>query len=122
MKELTNIIIPAIEINDELLKCLVEINRINFSNFFVTILLDKNSKRIIPKFRYKLKKLEVGKINMSKKRNIAAKKFKSEYIAFIDSDAYPNRNWLKLAIKYLKQKKGDVVGGPGLPFPKQSDS
>ena len=122
MRGLTNIIIPAIEINDELLKCLTEINKINFSNFFVSILLDRNSKRKIPKFRYKLNKLVVGKINMSKKRNIAAKKFKSEYIAFIDSDAYPNRNWLKLAIKYLKQKKGDVVGGPGLPFSKQSDS
>ena len=122
MRGLTNIIIPAIEINDELLKCLTEINKINFSNFFVSILLDRNSKRKIPKFRYKLNKLVVGKINMSKKRNIAAKKFRSEYIAFIDSDAYPNRNWLKLAIKYLKQKKGDVVGGPGLPFSKQSDS
>ena len=122
MRELTNIIIPAIKINDELLKCLTEINKINFSNFFVSILLDRNSKRKIPKFRYKLNKLVVGKINMSKKRNIAAKKFRSEYIAFIDSDAYPNRNWLKLAIKYLKQKKGDVVGGPGLPFSKQSDS
>ena len=57
---------------------------------------------------------------MSKKRNIAAKKFKSKYIAFIDSDAYPNKNWLKLGTKYLKQKKGDVVGGPSLPFPKQN--
>ena len=109
MRGLTNIIIPAIEINDELIKCLTEINKINFSNFFVSILLDRNYKRKIPKFRYKLNKLVVGKINMSKKRNIAAKKFKSEYIAFIDSDAYPNRNWLKLAIKYLKQKKGYVV-------------
>ena len=55
-----------------------------------------------------------------KKRNIAAKKFKSEYIAFLDSDAYPNKRWLNLGIKYLMQKKGDVVGGPGLPFSKQS--
>ena len=122
MKGLTNIIIPAIELNKELIQCLVKINKINFSNFFVSIILDKNSKRKIPKFRYKLNKLVVGKINMSKKRNIAAKKFRSQYIAFIDSDAYPNKNWLKLAIKYLKQKKGDVVGGPGLPFPNQSYS
>ena len=47
MRGLTNIIIPAIEINDELLKCLTEINKINFSNFFVSILLDRNSKRKI---------------------------------------------------------------------------
>ena len=91
-----------------------EINKINYSNFFVTIVLDRNSRNKLPKFKYKVKKLVVGKINMSKKRNIAAKKFKSKYIAFIDSDAYPNKNWLRFAVKYLKQKKGEVVGGPGL--------
>ena len=99
-----NIIIPAIELNDELLKCLREINKINYSNFFVTIILDRDLKNKLPKLRYKINKLIVGKINMSKKRNIATKKFKSKYIAFIDSDAYPSKNWLKLAVKYLKQK------------------
>jgi len=120
MKELVNIIIPAIELNDELLKCLREINKINYSNFFVTIILDRDLKNKLLKFRYKINKLIVGKINMSKKRNIAVKKFKSKYISFIDSDAYPNKNWLKLATKYLKQKKGDIVGGPSIPFPNQS--
>ena len=122
MKQSINIIIPAIEVNTELLKCLKELNNIKYSNFFVSVILDQKPKKKIPKFKYKLNNLVVGKINMSKKRNIAARKFKSEYIAFLDSDAYPNKNWLKLAIKYLKQKKGDVVGGPGLPFQKQSYS
>ena len=117
-----NIIIPAIELNNELLKCLRKINKINYSNFFVTIILDRDLKNKLPKLRYKINKLIVGKINMSKKRNIAVKKFKSKYISFIDSDAYPNKNWLKLATKYLKQKKGDIVGGPGIPFPNQSYS
>ena len=117
-----NIIIPAVELNDELLKCLTAINKINYSHFFVTIMLDHDSKNKLPKFKYKINKLIVGKINMSKKRNIAAKRFKSKYISFIDSDAYPNKNWLKLAIKYLKQKKGNIVGGPGIPFPNQSYS
>ena len=69
MKESTNIIIPAIELNDELVKSLTEINKINFSNFFVSILLDKKPKRKLPKLRYVVKKIIVGKINMSKKRN-----------------------------------------------------
>ena len=58
----------------------------------------------------------VGKINMSKKRNLAAKKFKTKYIAFIDSDAYPNINWLKNAINHLSNEKIHVVGGPNIPF------
>jgi len=120
MKELVNIIIPAIELDDELLKCLKEINKINYSNFFVTIVLDHDSKNKLTKFKYKINKLVVGKINMSKKRNIAVKKFKSKYISFLDSDSYPNKNWLKFAIKYLKQKKGDIVGGPSIPFHNQN--
>ena len=122
MSEKVNIIIPAIKIDDELLKCLREINKISYSNFFVTIVLDYDEKKWLPKIKYKINKLIVGKINMSKKRNLAAKKFKSKYIAFIDSDAYPNKNWLKLATKYLKLKKGDVVGGPSLPFSDQNYS
>ena len=122
MSEKINIIIPAIKIDEELLKCLKEINKINYSNFFVSIVLDYDEYSWLPKFKYKIHKLIVGKINMSKKRNLAAKKFKSKYIAFIDSDAYPNKNWLKLAVKYLKQKKGDVVGGPSLPFSDQNYS
>ena len=104
MAEKVNIIIPAIRLNNELLKCLKEINKINYSNFFVTIVLDHQIKNKLPKLKYKVNKLIVGKINMSKKRNMAVRKFKSKYIAFIDSDACPNKNWLKLGIKYLKDK------------------
>ena len=122
MKKLVNIIIPAIKLDDELLKCLREINKIKYSNFFVTIVLDYDIKNKLPKLKYKINKMIVGKVNMSKKRNLAAKKFKSKFIAFIDSDAYPNKNWLKNGVDYLKEKKGDVVGGPSLPFSKQNYS
>ena len=64
----------------------------------------------------------VGKINMSKKRNLAAKKFKTKYIAFIDSDAYPNINWLKNATNHLSNKKIHIVGGPNVPFKNQNYS
>ena len=117
-----NIIIPAIELNDELLKCLKKINEINYSNFFVTIILDRKVKRKLPKFKYKINKMVVGKINMSKKRNLAVKKFKTKYIAFIDSDAYPNVNWLKNATKHLSDKKIHIVGGPNIPFKNQNYS
>ena len=120
MGDSVNIIIPAVKVDEEVLKCLIEINKIKYHNFFVTVVLDHTQGKKLPRLRYKINKLISGKINMSKKRNIAAKKFKSKYIAFIDSDAYPNKNWLKLAIKYLKQKKGNIVGGPGIPFPNQN--
>ena len=117
-----NIIIPSIKPNDELLKSLKEINKLNYSNFFVTVVLDHGAKNKLPKFKYKINKMVVGKINMSKKRNLAAKKFKTKYIAFIDSDAYPNVNWLKNAIKHLSDEKIHIVGGPNIPFKNKSYS
>ena len=49
MKRSTNIIIPAIEINDELLNCLKGLNKISSKNFFVSIILDKKNKKKISK-------------------------------------------------------------------------
>ena len=122
MKNKVNIIIPSITISDELITCLKGINLLNYKNFIVSLVIDYDNKRKLPKFNFKIKKMIVGKIFMSRKRNLAVKKFNSEYIAFIDSDCYPCKNWLNKAIKYLNNKKIHVVGGPNIPFKKQSYS
>jgi cellulose synthase/poly-beta-1,6-N-acetylglucosamine synthase-like glycosyltransferase len=41
-------------------------------------------------------------------------------LAFIDSDAYPDKNWLKNATKHLKPKNIAAVCGPGLTPPQNS--
>ena len=115
-----NIIIPAIEIDEELLNCLKSLKKINYKNFVVTVVLDKDKKKKIPKFKFKINKMIAGKVNMSKKRNLAAKRFKSDYIAFLDSDAHPNPNWLKQANSYFSKEKNLIIGGPSIPFPKQT--
>ena len=120
-KNKVNIVIPSITISTELIKCLREINSQNYKKFFVTIVLDKMGGKKVPKVNYKINILIVGKKNMSYKRNFAVKKFRTNYIAFIDSDTYPHKNWLKIAIKLLATKKYDVVGGPNIPFPKQGN-
>ena len=42
--------------------------------------------------------------NMSYKRNIGVSMFSSELIAFLDSDAYPPKNWLSNGRKLLSNK------------------
>ena len=122
MKNKVNIIIPSITISKELITCLKGISLLNYRNFIVSIVIDYDNKKNLPKLNFKLKKLIVGKIFMSKKRNLAAKKYNTEYIAFIDSDCYPCKDWLNNAIKYLKDKSTHVVGGPNIPFKNQSYS
>ena len=45
MKHTVNIIIPSITISEELIKCLEGINRLNYKNFFVTIVIDNDNKK-----------------------------------------------------------------------------
>lgn len=123
---IVNIIIPSIKIDDELRKNLSELNKLKYQNFFVTIVLDNKNGRNLKKYKFKLNVIFVERkkynkrVNMSLKRNLAAKKYRSDFIAFLDSDAYPNKNWLKKAIKILSNKAIDIVGGPSLPFPNQT--
>ena len=122
MEKKVNIIIPSIKINDELIVCLKGINKLNYKNFIVTVVLDINNNKKLPKFKFKINKIISGKINMSEKRNLGARKFNSEYIAFIDSDAYPSINWLKNAVKIFHDPSIHAVGGPDIPFKSQSYS
>tara|TARA_B100000795_G_scaffold228985_1_gene185866 strand:+ start:122 stop:1129 length:1008 start_codon:yes stop_codon:yes gene_type:complete len=122
MKNKVNIIIPSITISNELITCLKGINLLNYKDFIVSIVIDYDNKKKLPKLDFEIKKIIVGKVFMSRKRNLAAKKIATEYIAFIDSDCYPCKNWLKNAIMYLKDKSIHVVGGPNIPFKNQSYS
>jgi GT2 family glycosyltransferase len=56
----------------------------------------------------------------AKKRNHPAKKAKGNVLAFIDSDAYPKKNWLKNALKQLKSKDIAAVCGPNLTPPQNN--
>ena len=116
-----NIIIPSITTDLRLIRCLEGIQKLNYKNFFVTLVLDDNKNIFrLKKFKFKTKILISKKTNMSKKRNLAAKKFNSKFLAFIDSDACPSRNWLTNAIKKIKSKKIEIVGGPNIPFKNES--
>ena len=112
-----NIIIPSIGIDNRLLRCLDGISRQSFKKFFVTIILDETkNKLLLKKYRFKINIIKLPTETMSKKRNLAAKKFNSNILAFIDSDASPGKNWLKNAHNELKKSNIQVTGGPNLPF------
>ena len=73
-----NIVIPSIQLSEELIYCLLKLNNQTYKNFFVTIVLDFENKIKLPKLKYKLNKLISGKKNMSFKRNLGVKKFESK--------------------------------------------
>jgi len=59
-----------------------------------------------------------GPVTIAAKRNRAAYDSKAEFLAFIDSDAYPVEGWLENAERLLdEQPELGAVGGPNLPPP-----
>ncbi len=116
-KEKVSIIIPCKEIDKYTKKCINQCLKLNCDNFEIIVLPDKKQE-----INTKNKNLKIisctGKPSL--KRNLGMKISKGEYYAFIDSDAYPEKNWLKNAIKHFQKKDVGLVGGPNL-TPKESN-
>ena len=115
------IIIPTIDTSAYLLQCVLNIKKISNSIKIIII----SDKKITDDKLLKNKFLKIiqfkKKITISKKRNIGVKKAKTKFIGFIDSDAYPHKNWIKNSIKILNKNKNIfLVGGPNVSPQNQS--
>ena len=112
------IIIPCINLDNETKLCVKKC--LKQKNIKIKIYIVSDKKIIRQKKDKKIKYLSYGPINMSEKRNKAVNACREKYIAFIDSDAYPDPFWISNGIKILKRnKKIGLVSGPDLPFPNQ---
>jgi len=110
------IIIPCISFKD-VRDCIRNIRK-NYKKIKIIVSLNKFKNK---KNKDKNLKIIVSKyIGIGKKRNIAVNACKTKYLAFIDSDAYPEKNWIESSFKYLKRKNVGVVSGPHIDPPNQS--
>jgi len=106
---LVSIIIPCKDIDDYTRECIKYCKQLNYDNYEI-ILLPDDSKEIIEG----VKVIATGPVSPGIKRNIGVENSKGEFCAFIDNDAYPRRDWLTNAVKYLENPEVGGVGGPGL--------
>jgi len=109
MKEkFISIIVPFKNLDEMVKECVGKCLKLDYKNFEIILLPDENIK-----FK-KVKIIPTGNVKPSVKRNIGVSKAKGEIIAFIDSDAYPEKDWLVKAVKYLDDADVGIVGGPNL--------
>lgn len=124
------IIIPTHNEEKQIAKCLATLLAQQKDFDFKIIIADgcssDNTLETINKFAKEHKSIKVL-INKNKDaasgRNLALANCNSQYIAFIDSDAYPTKNWIKTIFSSLHILDPENIigfGGPDIPPPVQS--
>jgi len=111
-----SIIIPVQNINDYIIETCSRLRALDNKNFEVLIfpdILEKNNDEMERTLGAKI--VASGKVSPAVKRDMAMKYAKGDILAFIDDDAYPQKNWLNVAEQYLKNDNMiAAIGGPQL--------
>ncbi|MCZ7355913.1 MAG: glycosyltransferase [Candidatus Methanoperedens sp.] len=110
-----SIIIPCNDVDALTLECIHECMELDYENFEIIVLPDNGSNSIDD-----VKIISTGGVSPGRKRNIGLKNSTGEFLAFIDSDAYPRKDWLINAVKYFACPDIAAVGGPGVTPPRDT--
>ena len=105
-----SVIIPVRKICEYTYEAIPYFKEQSYKDFEIIIVSEADEEK---KF-YKTKIIKVGRIPPAEKRNLGAKYAKGEILAFIDDDAYPEKDWLQIAFKNFQDKEIIAIGGPGL--------
>lgn len=96
-----SIIIPVRVETNYLRETLKHLKSQTFKDFEVLVITDKVSKTSNPAI----------------KRNLGVKMSHGKYLAFLDDDSYPDKNWLKNSYQHLQNEELSAVCGPCLTPP-----
>ena len=105
-----SIIIPVKEINDYIKESISKILELDYFDFEILIFPDFESLQAFPKTKI----IPTGQVGPSQKRNMALQYATGEILAFLDDDAYPDKNWLARAVLYFESSEASAVGGPAI--------
>ena len=86
----------------------------DFSDFEIIILPDGLLEADVSQWKVPLTIIPTGPAKPSDKRDIALKHARGEILAFLDDDAYPEKDWLKKAVDNFKDPDVAAVGGPAV--------
>jgi len=111
-----SIMLPFKTVDAEVRKCIGEILNMDFEDFEIILLPDAPLEEQFPKSKV----IVTGPVVPALKRNQAIFSADSEFLASIDSDAYPAKDWLSKALPLFEDETVCAVGGPNL-IPPEAD-
>jgi cellulose synthase/poly-beta-1,6-N-acetylglucosamine synthase-like glycosyltransferase len=106
---LVSVIIPCKDVDDYVKECVKHCRQLDYERYEIILLPDFSPKEIDG-----VRVIPTGHTTPGEKRNVGIASSGGEFCAFIDSDAYPRRDWLSNAVKYFDDQQVAAVGGPGL--------
>ncbi|MGC8578248.1 MAG: glycosyltransferase [Thermoproteota archaeon] len=112
---MVSIIIPCKKVDNYTKECIDYCKKLDYENYEIIVLPDEQNESIEG-----VKIIPTGNVTPGKKRNIGIKNASGEILAFIDSDARPEKSWLRNTISYFKDPEVVAVGGPGITPPEDS--
>ena len=95
-----SIIIPSRNIDYILEESIYQIRKL-YKEVKIILILDEINKELPNDITI----LKSKNINMSAKRNQGVEVVTTKYIAFLDSDSFPNQNWLEEGVSFLEQNE-----------------
>ena len=104
------IIIPVKSFNKHLEICLKKCLELDYPNFEILVFPDN----LFSEFEGKVKVIPTGNMGPALKRDKALAHSQAELFAFLDDDAYPERDWLKNAIENFKDQQVAAIAGPAV--------
>lgn len=111
------IVIPSIAVDPLLVRCVRECRR-TCPDAEIIALVDEGEGR--EQIDDLATVLVTGPISIGAKRNLGGAKTSATYLAFIDSDAYPQEGWLDAATGFLDaHPEFGAVGGPNVSPPEE---
>jgi len=121
-----SIIICLYRISDRFYDDLAQYKSLTYKDFEIILATEKNAQLDNEKLNklglpIRIVKSSEKKISLGKKRDLGFKNAKGEFIAYIDDDAYPEKDWLTNSLYTLhKDSKIGALGGPNITPPDDS--
>ncbi len=119
-----SVIVPVKAVNDYIRTAMPHYQAMEFQDYELLIIPDhlpEQEEPAIAALGDKVRVIASGETGPAEKRDMALTEARGEYIAFIDDDAYPEKDWLANALKIFEEGEDvGAVGGPAVTAPEDN--